>query len=79
MKVQVRRQNLFTANTAMEKYFDEYDYFNFDTKYTQPQTRKGRSKKESQLNTNRPNPSGHERKVAQKLMNSEKNKLEGQK
>ena len=74
MKPKEKRANLFTATAAMEKYFDEYDHFNFERKYTEPHSRKGRSKRESQLNTNRPNPSGHERKVVQKLMNSEKNK-----
>jgi len=75
MKVQERRKNLYTANTGMERYFDEYDYFNFDRKFTEPQTRKGRSKKESQQNTNRQNPGGHERKVVIKYMNTEKNRL----
>ena len=39
------KQSLFTANVAMEKYFDEYDHYNFDRKYVEPHTRKGRSKK----------------------------------
>ena len=34
--------------------------------------RKGRTKKESSDNTNRPNPGGHERKIVEKLQNSEK-------
>ena len=34
---------------------------------------KQRSKKESEQNTNRPNPGGHERKILTKLMNAEKN------
>jgi len=76
MKVQERRPNLFTATTVMERYFDEYDYFNFDRKYTEPQCRKGRSKRESEQNTNRPNPAGHERKVTQKFQNADKNKKE---
>ncbi|MEM7347112.1 MAG: hypothetical protein AAF485_22965 [Chloroflexota bacterium] len=67
------KQSLFTANAAMEKYFDEYDHYNFERKYVEPQTRKGRSKRESQLNTNRTNPAGHERKVSTKLQNAEKN------
>ena len=67
------KQTLFTANTAMEKYFDEYDHYNFDPKLVEPQTRKGRSKRESAMNTNRTVPAGHERKVAQKLQNAEKN------
>uniref|UniRef100_A0A4W3ICF5 Nuclear protein 1 n=1 Tax=Callorhinchus milii TaxID=7868 RepID=A0A4W3ICF5_CALMI len=32
---------------------------------------KGRSKREMEQNTNRPLPSGHERKIAEKLRNSE--------
>lgn len=67
------KQSLYTATTAMEKYFDEYDHYNFDRKYVEPQTRKGRSKREAQLNTNRTNPAGHERKVATKYQNAEKN------
>ena len=34
---------------------------------------KQRSKKEAEMNTNRHNPGGHERKIATKLMNMEKN------
>ena len=34
---------------------------------------KQRSKREAELNTNRPNPGGHERKILTKLMNAEKN------
>lgn len=73
MKVQERQRNLFTATAVMERYFDEYDYFNFERKYTEPQSRKGRSKRESEQNTNRQIPAGHERKVSQKLQNAEKN------
>jgi len=76
MKVQEKRRNLFTATAVMERYFDEYDYFNFDRKYTEPQNRKGRSKRESEQNTNRPVPAGHERKVTQKFQNADKNKKE---
>merc|ERR1712029_1249531 len=32
-----------------------------------------RSKREAELNTNRPNPGGHEGKILTKLMNAEKN------
>lgn len=35
-------------------------------------SRKGRSKKEAVDNTNRPNPGGHERKLIEKLQNTEK-------
>lgn len=58
----------------MDQYFDEYDYYNFDRKVVEVQTRKGRTKREASLNTNRPNPAGHERKVLQKYMNTEKNR-----
>lgn len=34
--------------------------------------RKGRTKKEASENTNRHNPAGHERKIVEKLQNSEK-------
>ncbi|MEQ2314793.1 hypothetical protein AMECASPLE_015711 [Ameca splendens] len=34
--------------------------------------RKGRTKKEASENTNRQNPAGHERKIVEKLQNSEK-------
>lgn len=67
------KQTLYTATTAMEKYFDEYDHYNFERKYVEPQTRKGRSKREAQQNTNRTNPGGHERKVVTKHQNTEKN------
>ena len=36
-------------------------------------TGKQRSKKEAEMNTNRHNPGGHERKIATKLINMEKN------
>jgi len=57
----------------IEYFLDEYDYYNFDPTATMVcQSRKGRSKKEASLNTNRPNPAGHERKVLTKLQNTEK-------
>jgi len=60
---------------AME-YFDEYDYYNFDHVATAvSHSRKGRSKREATQNTNRPNPAGHERKITEKLRNTEKNKI----
>lgn len=39
---------------------------------TEGSARKGRTKKEASENTNRQNPSGHERKITEKLQNSEK-------
>eukprot|EP00794_Sanderia_malayensis_P000027 gene27-617_t len=56
----------------MDSYFDEYDYYNFERKYVEPQSRKGRTKREASLNTNRHVPAGHERKVLQKFVNTEK-------
>ncbi|XP_077475313.1 nuclear protein 1b [Stigmatopora argus] len=58
-----------------EQYYDQYEYYNLSDKYTEGASRKGRSKKEASENTNRPNPSGHERKIVEKLQNSEKKKL----
>ena len=79
MKVQdSKAHTLFTANTVMDRYFDQYDYFSFDRKYTEPQSRKGRSKRECQQNTNRHVPAGHERKVVTKYQNTEKNRKEEQ-
>ena len=57
------------------EYFDEYDNYNFDPVANAVSTsRKGRTKREANLNTNRPNPGGHERKVTEKLRNTEKNR-----
>lgn len=39
---------------------------------TEGSARKGRTKKEASENTNRHNPAGHERKIVEKLQNSEK-------
>ncbi|EDO30054.1 predicted protein [Nematostella vectensis] len=58
----------------MEPYFDEYDYYNFDRNVVEGNTRKGRSKREACLNTNRFCPGGHERKVLEKYRNTEKNR-----
>ncbi|XP_061702365.1 nuclear protein 1b [Syngnathoides biaculeatus] len=58
-----------------EQYYDQYEYYNLSDKYAVGASRKGRTKKEASDNTNRPSPTGHERKVAEKLHNSEqKNK-----
>ncbi|XP_075998857.1 nuclear protein 1b [Genypterus blacodes] len=54
------------------EYYDEYEYYNLTDKYTEGASRKGRTKKEASDNTNRPNPSGHERKIVEKFQNSEK-------
>uniref|UniRef100_A0A8C7UW55 Nuclear protein 1b n=2 Tax=Oncorhynchus mykiss TaxID=8022 RepID=A0A8C7UW55_ONCMY len=55
-----------------EQHYDEYEYYNLSEKYTSGASRKGRSKKEAVDNTNRPNPGGHERKLIEKLQNTEK-------
>ncbi|KAM9541559.1 nuclear protein 1b [Salvelinus alpinus] len=55
-----------------EQHYDEYEYYNLSEKYTCGASRKGRSKKEASDNTNRPNPGGHERKLVEKLQNTEK-------
>lgn len=58
-----------------EYFLDEYEYYNFDPAVTTlSHSRKGRSKKEASLNTNRSNPAGHERKVLAKLQNAERKK-----
>uniref|UniRef100_A0A3Q2Q1K3 Nuclear protein 1b n=1 Tax=Fundulus heteroclitus TaxID=8078 RepID=A0A3Q2Q1K3_FUNHE len=53
-----------------EEHYDEYDCYNLTDKYGS--ARKGRTKKEASENTNRQNPAGHERKIVEKLQNSEK-------
>ncbi|KAM3842765.1 nuclear protein 1b [Diretmus argenteus] len=55
-----------------DQYYDEYEYYNLTDKYANGSARKGRSKKEASDNTNRPNPGGHERKIVEKLQNTEK-------
>uniref|UniRef100_A0A3P9P6X9 Nuclear protein 1b n=1 Tax=Poecilia reticulata TaxID=8081 RepID=A0A3P9P6X9_POERE len=55
-----------------EEHYDEYDRYNLTDKYAEGSARKGRTKKEASDNTNRQNPAGHERKIVEKLQNSEK-------
>ncbi|KAM4534923.1 nuclear protein 1-like [Girardinichthys multiradiatus] len=55
-----------------EEHYDEYDCYNLTDKYAEGSARKGRTKKEASENTNRQNPAGHERKIVEKLQNSEK-------
>lgn len=56
-----------------EYHLDQYDYYSFDPRLnTVGHSRKGRTKREASLNTNRPNPCGHERKVMVKLQNMER-------
>merc|ERR1712126_29460 len=59
-----------------EDHMDEFEHYNFDQdKHVNMSGHSGkhRSKREAELNTNRPNPGGHERKILTKLMNAEKN------
>ncbi|XP_040295504.1 nuclear protein 1 [Bufo bufo] len=55
-----------------EKYFDDYEYYNLTDRYALPgAARKGRTKKEARENTNKDSPSGHERKIVDKLQRTE--------
>ena len=75
MKVTTRKQlRLASIASVMDRYFDEYDYYSFDPKVVEPSSRKGRTKTEARMNTNRPNPAGHERKVTAKFVNTEHNR-----
>lgn len=51
-------------------HYDQYDYYNL-VEYSCHVGGKGRSKKETELNTNRHCPAGHERKIATKFYNTE--------
>ena len=59
-----------------EAFFDEYEHFNFDQdKYIfSGHSGKQRTKKEASVNTNRPDPAGHNRKLVTKMQNTEENK-----
>ena len=61
-----------------ESHFDEYEHYNFDQdKYLAAgHSGKQRTKKEAAEHTNRPDPSGHTRKIVDKLVNTEKHKKE---
>ncbi|XP_036408455.1 nuclear protein 1b [Megalops cyprinoides] len=58
--------------TFEHRYYDEYEYYNLTDRYCGGASRKGRTKREACCNTNRPNPAGHERKIAEKLRNAER-------
>ncbi|XP_010872218.1 nuclear protein 1b [Esox lucius] len=64
--------NNVEPTTFEDTYYDEYEYYNLSDKYTSGASRKGRTKKEASDNTNRHNPGGHERKIVEKLQNTEK-------
>ena len=61
-----------------EENFDEYEHYNYDQDKAMYSGGSGkqRSKLEVAQHTNQHNPAGHERKIATKLMNAEKNKKE---
>merc|ERR1711931_110995 len=58
-----------------EDHFDEFEHYNFDQEKNMMSGHSGkqRTKKESEQHQNWQNPAGHERKIATKLMNAEKN------
>lgn len=53
---------------------DEYDLYSLAHSYLGVGGRKGRTKREAAVNTNRPSPGGHERKLVTKLQNTERKK-----
>lgn len=61
-----------------ESHFDKYEHFNFDLdqdkKIYSGHSGKQRSKKEASEHTNHFDPSGHTRKITDKLQNLEHNK-----
>ena len=58
-----------------DQYEDEYEHYNYDQDKAMMSGHSGkqRSKKEAEMNTNRHNAAGHERKITTKLQNMEKN------
>lgn len=61
-----------------ESHFDEYEHYNFDQDKQMfcGKSGKQRSKKEASEHTNHADPSGHSRKIVQKLQNTENKKKE---
>ncbi|XP_006896684.1 PREDICTED: nuclear protein 1 [Elephantulus edwardii] len=53
---------------------DEYDLYGLTHSGLGGGGRKGRTKREAAVNTNRPSPGGHERKLVTKLQNAEHKK-----
>ena len=67
---------LFPAMSDVEdQYEDKYEHYNYDQgkAIMSGHSGKQRSKKEAEMNTNRHNAGGHERKITTKLQNMEKN------
>lgn len=61
--------------SGAEAYLDEYDEYNVECdKYINTSSGKRRSKREVAEHTNHFDPSGHTRKIVEKLVNTEKNK-----
>jgi len=62
-----------------ESHFDDYEHYNYDQeKYMNAgHSGKQRSKKEAAEHTNHNDPSGHSRKILNKMENTEKNKKTG--
>lgn len=61
-----------------ESHMDEYEHFNFDQDkhLYSGHSGKQRTKKEASEHSNHFDPSGHTRKIVNKLQNTEKNKKE---
>jgi len=72
---------IMSTASESEEHFDEFEHYNFDQEKAMNSGHSGkqRTKKEAEQNTNRHNPGGHERKIATKLMNMEKNQKDGTK
>merc|ERR1712183_1093021 len=74
-----QKHNFFqvSKNSKMsESHFDKYEHYNYDQDKAMYSGGSGkqRSKLEAAQHTNQHNPAGHERKIATKLMNSDKNR-----
>merc|ERR1712135_209140 len=73
---QTKRIDRKIISKMSEDHMDEFEHYNYEMdKHVNLSGHSGkqRSKREAELNTNRPNPGGHERKILTKLMNAEKN------
>ncbi|XP_040829815.1 nuclear protein 1 [Ochotona curzoniae] len=55
---------------------DQYDLYSLAHPCLGGKSRKGRSKREAAVNTNRTSPGGHERKLVIKFQNSERKKAQ---